>query len=147
MAKKVTDGSTHLHRLIDLKHDKLKPIKVDRSTIKYATATANGLTRAVVDFLTLSGHQAERINTMGVWMKSKGYRDGGFYRPTTGTKGSADISAIVAGKSVKIEVKINDQLSDAQIRYGEQVTRAGGIYLVVRTFDQFIEWYDQFVQG
>jgi hypothetical protein len=35
------------------------------SAPKYEDKTANGLTKCVKEFLELSGHQAERINTMG----------------------------------------------------------------------------------
>ena len=101
--------------------------------------TANGLTRAVVDFLTMSGHQAERINTMGRIIQ-KGVKS--TYIPTTGTKGSADISATIKGRSVKIEIKIGkDKQSIHQIAYQEAIERAGGIYVVVKSFDQFMEWY------
>ena len=32
---------------------------------KYEDKTANGLTKCVIEYLQLSDHQAERINTMG----------------------------------------------------------------------------------
>jgi hypothetical protein len=37
---------------------------------KYSDATANGLTKCITDFLNHSKHQAERINTMGVFRQS-----------------------------------------------------------------------------
>lgn len=119
--------------------------------------TANGLTSCIIDFLTWEGWQAERINTTGLArekysidphtgrrLKSLGVT----WTPTTGTKGSADISATIAGRSVKIEVKIGaDRMSAAQVAYGESVTRAGGVYIVARDFEGFLGWYDSFIQS
>jgi len=66
------------------------------------------------------------------------------YIPTTGTKGSADISATVHGRSLKLEIKIGkDRQSDAQKAYEQSITSAGGVYLIVRTMDQFVQWWDE----
>jgi hypothetical protein len=120
----------------------------------WSEKTANGLTRMVTSFLEFSGHQAERINTMGTFRGPKKYTnlDGvtrsvgkGTYTKTTGTKGSADISATINGRSVKIEIKINDRQSEDQKRYQESIERAGGVYIIVKNFDEFILWYDSFV--
>jgi hypothetical protein len=68
------------------------------------------------------------------------------YIPTTGTRGSADISSIVYGKSVKIEIKYGkDRQSESQKQYQASVEAAGGVYLIVRTFDDFLVWWDNFV--
>jgi len=65
----------------------------------------------------------------------------------TSTAGSADISATIKGRSVKIEVKIGkDRQSDAQKRYQEMIERAGGIYIIAKDFDSFVEWYENFVK-
>jgi hypothetical protein len=67
--------------------------------------------------------------------------------PGTGTNGSSDVSATIKGRSVKLEIKYGkDRLSKAQIEYGESITRAGGVYLVVRDFDEFIEWFNNFIK-
>jgi hypothetical protein len=43
---------------------------------------------------------------------------------------------------VKIEVKIGrDRQSVEQKAYAEAVERAGGLYVVARTFEEFIGWY------
>ena len=121
----------------------------------WSDKTANGLTKMVTSFLAFSGHQAERINTMGTFRGPKKYTnmDGvtrsvgkGTYTKTTGTKGSADISATINGRSVKIEIKIGaDRQSEDQKRYQESIERSGGVYKIVKNFDEFIEWYDSFV--
>ena len=64
------------------------------------------------------------------------------YIPTTGTKGSADVSATIQGRSVKIEVKIKDRQSEAQKEYQQRIETAGGVYWLVRSFDEF---YGKFI--
>mgnify|MGYP001809708218 CR=1 FL=1 len=124
---------------------------------KFSDKTANGLTKCIIEYLTLEGWQAERINTMGRTIDNrKQITDvlgqtktigSTTYIPTTGTKGSADISATVKGMSIKIEVKINDQQSDNQKKYQESIERSGGQYWLVRSFDQFYERYHNFMNG
>jgi hypothetical protein len=118
---------------------------------KYSDATANGLTRCITDFLNHSKHQAERINTMGVFRQSyrtDGTKTAGQWTKGTGTPGSADISATIYGRSVKIEVKIGkDKQSSVQKEYQLMIEAAGGIYIISKTFDDFVEWYDNFSQN
>lgn len=121
---------------------------------KFSDKTANGLTKAIIKFLQLKGWQAERITTTGRLIdQRKTYTDVvGFRRtigstkwiPGTSTRGSADISATIAGKSVKIEVKIGrDKQSPAQKKYQADIERSGGIYYVAKTFEDFYKWYNE----
>ena len=123
---------------------------------KYTDQTANGLTRCIVDFMNLSGHQGERINTMGRMVgKQKVVKDvlgrqrtigSTKYIPTTGTKGSADISATIKGRSVKIEVKVGkDRQSPDQKQYQQAVESSGGVYYIARDFDSFYEFYCELI--
>ena len=118
--------------------------------------STNGLTRCVIDFLTFNGWQAERISSTGRYIdKRKKVTDvvgrtavigSGEWIPGTGTKGTADISATINGRSVKIEIKFEkDRQSDAQKRYEDSIVSAGGVYLIVRNFDDFLEWYNLFI--
>jgi hypothetical protein len=117
--------------------------------------SANELTKSIVKFLIMSGWQAERINTMGVYREAKKVQDmdgisrvvgKGKYTPSGSTKGSADISATIYGRSVKIEVKYGrDVQSESQKKYQLAIEAAGGIYIIAREFDTFIEWYDSFL--
>lgn len=60
------------------------------------------------------------------------------------TVGTADISATIRGRSVKIEVKIGrDRQSEAQKRYQASIEAAGGIYYIARNIDDFMQWYNQ----
>jgi hypothetical protein len=116
----------------------------------YKDQTANGLTKAICDFINYNGYQAERINTMGTAREKKttdGRVIGVTWTKGTSTAGSADISATIKGRSVKIEVKIGkDRQSDAQKRYQENIERAGGTYYIATNFDDFVEFFNTFVK-
>ena len=115
--------------------------------------SANGITQCITAFLNFSGWQAERINTMGVYREGKKIQVGentrqlkGKWTPSTSTKGSADISATIFGRSVKIEIKFGkDRQSEVQKRYQESIEQAGGTYFIARNFDEFIIFYDNFI--
>lgn len=111
--------------------------------------SANALTKSICGFLQMSGCQAERINTMGVYRKkyrTDGVEMRGQWTKGTSTPGSADISATIRGRSVKIEVKYGkDRQSDAQKEYQRMIEEAGGVYYICRTFDDFILFYDNFI--
>lgn len=120
---------------------------------QYRDDTTNGLTRAILDYLKLNGWQAERISNTGRMIDSrKLFTDVTGKRrligsvkwiPGTGTNGTADISATIAGKSVKVECKIGaDKQSKAQRDYQAAIERAGGLYVIARDFRGFVEWYD-----
>jgi hypothetical protein len=123
---------------------------------KYSDKTANGLTKCIKDFLNLCGHQAERISSMGRMIdKTQVVEDCIGRRKTIGsmqyikgtsTNGTADISATIKGKSVKIEVKIGkDRMSQDQMKYRDAILRAGGVYFVATDFDMFMDWYNDFM--
>ena len=103
----------------------------------YNDSTSNSLTKCIIDYINLKGYQAERINCMGkpIPVGDGTYRMG----KTTMDLGTADISATIKGLSVKIEVKIGkDRMSSYQRRYREKIEAAGGIYIVARSFPQFL---------
>lgn len=127
-----------------------------RPAPKYSDKTANGLTKCIIDWVTFNGGQAERITSSGRVIDNRITYENVLnqrvtigstkYIPGTSTKGTADISAIIAGRSVKIEVKIGkDRQSEAQIKYQQSVERAGGVYIIAKTFDEFEKWYNNFV--
>ena len=104
---------------------------------------------------TKRNYMAERINCTGRYMdRSQTFEDvtgkvrtigTGQWIPTSGMKGTADISAVIQGRAVKIEIKIRDAQSEDQKRYQEATERAGGIYLIVRSFAEFYDWYNEFI--
>lgn len=108
--------------------------------IKQTTST-NGLTKAIICYIQCLGWQAERISSSGRWVKGIGY-----IRPTT-TKGTADISATIQGKSIKIEVKnkkTKDKASSDQIKYGKTVDLTGGEYIIAKDLAQVIAILEQY---
>ena len=128
-----------------------------RCTPLYKPTTANGLTRMVIDWLRLSGHQTERVGNTGRLIdRSKivyncigqARRIGSVeWIKGTGTDGTSDIHAVVKGMAIKIEIKAGkDRQSEAQRRYQESIERNGGVYMIVRTFEDFLNWYDQFIK-
>ena len=121
--------------------DHLRPMK------KISTTTANSLTKAIVDFLNMSGHFASRINNQGQWVRDKFKAGGGYYRPSTQVKGIADISATIQGRTVGIEIKIGkDRQSDAQKAFQERLERSGGLYWICTSFDQFHALYNDLIK-
>ena len=125
---------------------------------KYSDKTANGLTKCITDFLKLSGWQAERISSMGRMIDKRTINTDCLgrqrtigslqYIKGTSTNGTADISATIKGRSVKIEVKIGaDRQSEAQKKYESDVNKAGGVYVIAKDFDMFMEWYNNYIQS
>lgn len=123
----------------------------------YNDKTANGLTRCIIDFLKFSGWQAERINTTGrpidrreivtnVIGQKRQIGSVEWIRSGS-TPGSADISATIRGRSVKIEVKCratgDHYQSEGQKLYQKQIEAAGGLYFIARDFQSFMDWYIQ----
>jgi hypothetical protein len=128
------------------------------SAPKYEDKTANGLTKCIIEFLQLSNHQAERINTMGRPIDNRKQVTDVIGRTktigsmtwgkSTATKGSADISATIQGRSVKIEVKIGaDRQSQDQKVYQANIEKSGGKYWIAKNFDDFIKKYDDFLES
>jgi hypothetical protein len=133
-----------------LKYPEIRPELLPRS--KFSDKTANQLTSSIIAWIRLHGYQAERISITGRQIdKRVTYNDClGSQRqigslqwiPTSGTKGSADISATIAGRSVKVEVKVGrDYQRPDQLKYQQSIERAGGLYFIASTFQQFYDWY------
>ena len=143
-----------LEEMADIENAKAHPHMPERYLAKaqYRDDTANGLTRCIIDYIRLHGGQAERVNTTGIPIDRRrevtdvlGHsRTIGSleWRPSGTTKGSADISATIKGRAVKIEVKIGrDRQSEAQKAYQKQVEAAGGLYFIAKDFTSFVRWY------
>ncbi|WP_353721919.1 hypothetical protein [Dyadobacter sp. 676] len=122
---------------------------------KHKDNTANALQKAIIACLQFEGHQAERISIEGRVIDTRQRVTDGIGRTRTigsvtrikssAQKGSADVSATVFGRSVKIEVKIGaDRQSQAQKDYQRSIESAGGVYLIADSFQTFYEWYLQF---
>lgn len=114
---------------------------------EYRLRTSNGLAGAIVHFIKLSGGHAERRTNTGRYVQPKTYTNvfgkkvqlgTGKYIPGTGRNGTSDVSGVFNGVPLAIEIKIGkDRMSGAQERYKMDFEKAGGVYIVARTFDQF----------
>lgn len=125
---------------------------------EYNPNSANGLTKCILDFVNLSGYLAERTGTEGrVIDNRKTYTDvigrqktiGSVKRiKTSGLVGSSDLKLYINGKIVAIEIKIGrDRQSQAQKEYQERMEKAGGIYLIIKDFDSFYVWFQDFIKN
>jgi len=119
-----------------------------RSTPKYTDKTANGLTKCIIDWCLFSGFFAERtgnegrtIDTRKSYINSVGQTKtiGSVKRiPSSGTKGTSDIKAVINGRMVAIEVKIGkDRQSEAQKNYQMKIETSGGLYWIVKSLEDF----------
>jgi hypothetical protein len=145
---------SHLREL-SLTHSRTKyptmPESV-RSTRNYTDRTSTGLQKCIIDFLNFSGHQCERIAVTGRYIDnskvvtdvlgSKRRIGSGKWIRSSMQKGSADLSAIIFGRSVKIEIKMKDKQSPDQKAYQQQVESAGGLYWICHSMDEFITLFN-----
>lgn len=123
----------------------------------------NTLTKSIIDYIVATGGHAERVNNIPRPYQDKFGRTR-FARLTT-LRGTADIHAIKMkrnelieskdcncgtwntslkiGVPVMIEIKVGrDKQSDAQIEYQRRIEKAGGVYLIAKSFDTFKHQYD-----
>lgn len=157
-ARRKSDAVKELERLYMDDHRRRYPSMPEyaRTCKQYEDRTANGLTRCVIDYIRLNGFQAERINSTGRYIdNSQVFEDvlgrkrsigTGQWLPTSGMKGTADVSATIRGRSVKIEIKMKDRQSEDQKKYQLAVEQSGGIYLIIRSFQEFYDWYQSFTR-
>ena len=155
-------NNAQLLKALELEDLRLKYPSIDEKYIpytKWADNSANALTKCVIAYITFMGGQAERISSQGQYREGAKIQVGtgelahhrqlpGKWTPGQSTKGTADISSTIRGRSVKIEIKYGkDVQSQVQKEYQAAIERAGGVYIIVRTFDEFVVWYEQFTEG
>jgi hypothetical protein len=151
---------------------KLKALELESMRLKYPNTnesylgltnwkddSANSLTKCVIAYITYMGGQAERISSQGQYREGAKIKVGtgelahtkqlpGKWTPGQSTKGTADISSTIRGRSVKLEIKYGkDVQSQVQKEYQASIEKAGGVYIIVRTFDEFVVWYESFILG
>ncbi|MEO7535849.1 MAG: hypothetical protein ABIU30_18455 [Ferruginibacter sp.] len=134
------DWQNHLQAIKDL-HDRNANPEAYRANGpnrgKWEDATANGLTKAIVDYLNYIGGNFTRINVMGTPRKN-GHGQL-IFTPSTTKPGTADILGCYKSRYIAIEVKIGaDRQSKEQIQEQKDVTAAGGIYIVAKDFPTFL---------
>lgn len=104
---------------------------------EYSDRDANGLTKCVVDYLTLSGHFATRLSSTGTYRA-----DVGKYIPSQQRAGMPDVLAVIGGQAVFIEIKAGkDQLSTVQRETIKALLVAGSWVFVAHSFQEFYDWF------
>jgi len=96
--------------------------------------SANTITRYVMAYLSLRGHEPMRNNTSGVYDPyARRFRTG-----PRSARGSGDILCCMNGKWLEIEVKAKrDKQSEQQLDRERRIKAAGGMYFVVHSRDEF----------
>ena len=101
----------------------------------FSDRKANELQKAMQAWYFMNGGFATRRNTQGTYSVALGK-----YIRSGATNGAEDVDGTLKGINVKWEVKIGkDTQRPAQIAYQLQIERAGGIYKITKTFDDFLE--------
>ena len=125
---------------------------------RYSDKTANGLSHMIISWIRLHGGQAERISCEGRVIDNRRQFTDSIGRVrvvgrvtrirSSMQRGTADISATINGRSIKLEIKIgHDRQSEFQQKYQKQIEAAGGIYLIVRNFEDFVRFFNKFING
>lgn len=108
-----------------------------RVRTRFRDDTANELAKAILAHLKYTGNFGARVNTTGVYDRRTGK-----YRQTNARKGMADISAVISGKPVQIEIKAGtDKPRADQLKVQEEYRAAGGLYEFVHNFREYIAVY------
>ncbi|SFP92374.1 hypothetical protein [Parafilimonas terrae] len=103
----------------------------------YSDKTKNELIRCVYDFLKFNGHQVNKINPQGQCRLEK---------IQLANEGTANIHAVISGKSVYIEVECKatcDRLRPEQLKEKLRIETSGGLYIIVTNMEGFINSYEQ----
>jgi len=96
--------------------------------------SATGLTKCICKWLEMHGHFSARINTTGTYNQKLGK-----WIHSGSKKGMADITAVINGKHISIEIKAGrDVPRPEQLKVKQEVEAAGGVYIFVRSFDDFL---------
>jgi hypothetical protein len=124
--------------------------------------SSNGLRRAIINFMGWEGHHLEATNTMGRPIdKRETYTDiigrtriiGSLeWQKGSGRVGSSDAKGHINhanhkyGIPLYVEIKYGkDTLKNEQIKYGEDITKTKGVYVVIKNIDQWFAFYDEFL--
>jgi len=127
---------------------------------KYSDKNTKELTKCVIDLLKFNGFHVERTGCEGrVIDQRQTFTDVVGIQRTIGNikrvysssqRGTSDLKAIIKGKFIAIEIKClatKDRQSEYQKEYQKQIENSEGIYLIVKTFPQFFEWFTKFTEG
>lgn len=119
----------------------MKGAAIKKPAVK--SESANQITRNIIRVINFQPRcVAYRINNVGVWDEAKG-----IHRAGNTEKGLPDIFACIRGAFVTIEVKAGkDRMSEDQEKRKFEIEKAGGVYFVARSTDEFIKWFETFLK-
>lgn len=123
---------------------------------KFSDKKANDLERTILAYFKCIGGMAERVKNQGREVKKvtkhncsvfgEVLQEERTFIPSTGRNGTSDVKALYKGKTFAIEVKIGkDRMSEAQIKYKEDIEKYGGYYLIAKDFESFVSEFKKIV--
>lgn len=131
----------HLNTLADRRKAEKHPTVPYRVKSAYSDRDANGLTRCIVDYLSLSGHFVTRLQSTGTYRA-----DLDKYIPSQQRAGLPDVFAVVGDRAVFVEVKTGaGRLSDVQKKAIADLVRAGASVYIAKDFQGFYDWFTALV--
>jgi hypothetical protein len=137
---KKSEALKELERMFNEQKKKDHPGIPDHARVctKFSDDSTNALTAAIMAYLKVRKAFSARVNVTGTYdPKIKRYRYSG------STKGLPDVSAIVKGRYVGIEIKYDkDSQSDRQKVIQMQIEEAGGLYYIAKDFESFYSWFN-----
>ena len=117
--------------------------------VKFSDSGANELSKAILGYFELKGIKANRQSSEGRYIQGKEYTDwagrkkrenGKYIQRSKASVGSGDITVTLPplGRRLDIEVKYGkDRQSDVQKKFQSELEAMGGIYIIVRTWEDF----------
>ena len=136
----MSDSLKHLCQLADERKAAKHPTLPAHARVKakYSDKSANELTRCIVDYLTLSGHFATRLQSTGTYRA-----DLQRFVPSQQRAGLPDIySCVDGGHAVHIEIKVGkDRLSEDQKQTISDLQQAGASVFITGDFQTFYDWF------
>lgn len=118
--------------------------------------TTNGLTKYVSEFIKWSGGYSNRLNVAGrqiggitKTMSGAQFDDRKFITAST-KKGTEDLDCVWQGKKIAIEIKnalTKDKLRPDQVKQKQRIERAGGMYWVVTSPEDFLLQWDKMLSS
>ena len=130
---------------LEILHFEAKKIKYPNNPYPVRTLfrddSANGIQKCIISWLELHGHFAARINTQGNYSQKLGK-----YIHSGSRRGIADITAVIEGKHISIEVKHGrDKMRPEQVKVKKEIEQAGGVYIVASSFDNFLQQINKYL--
>ena len=105
-----------------------------RFVSKFRDDSANNLTKCIQAWCKVNGAHFQRQNSQGQFDPRLN-----IWRKSGSTRGISDALIIYKGQTINIEIKYGkDKQSDRQMSVQASIESAGGIYWIVRDYDEFL---------